>query len=560
MVMDLARKNLSIEEMQNFIEIFKSCTDNYLFICDLKNDYCYIASNAMERFGLPFNSVYKVSSMLKHLIYPVDYPALQRDMEEIKHKNKLFHNMEYRWLDREGKPVWVNCRGEVLCDSEGRAEFMVGCVNEIGKNQKADNVSGLMRESALYKEIGEADTKKDGFILRIGIDNFKEINENKGIKYGDMILQKTAECVETSILEGQKLYRLVADEFAILDFTGRSIEEAKALYRRIGCQIGRFIEANQYEVFYTVSGGIVDMQDVQTQSYDNVMKLAEFALNQAKNDGKNQYYIFNRKDYDKFLHKKSLIQIMRRSVNHDFKGFETYFQPIMDIDSRKLAGAEALLRFRTEETGMIPPVEFIPLLEESGLIVPVGRWVLYQAIEACSKIRQIIPQFRMSVNISYIQVLKSDILKDILEGMEKYQLSSENLMVELTESGLFEDNLCFQRFCNGLKDNGILLALDDFGTGYSNFHYINNMNPNTIKIDRSFTMQAIRNESEYNLLHHMVEMTHGIDLKLCIEGVETEEELGRICNMNPDYVQGYYFGHPIPLADFMVRHVNSEVS
>ncbi|MCM1569232.1 MAG: GGDEF and EAL domain-containing protein [Roseburia sp.] len=551
---------LSMEEFEQFIEIMNPCIDDYLYIYDLKNDVYHISANALERFDLPSNRFHHVSEILGQLVWPTDFPALQKDLGEIQDNKKLFHNMEYRWVDRNGKPVWINCRGEVLCDRDGKAEFLAGCVNEIGRNQKADNVSGLMRESALYSEIDEKeDIKKGGFILRVGIDNFKEINEGKGVKYGDMILQKTAECIEKSIAEGQKLYRLVADEFAIIDFTGRGMEDAKMLYRRISWQIGRFIEDNQYEVFYTVSGGIVNMKDVQTQNYDNVMQLAEFALNQAKNAGKNQYYIYNEKDYESFLHDRWLIQIMRKAINHNFEGFEAYFQPIVDIATQRVAGAETLLRFRTEETGMIPPKEFISLLEESGLIVPVGRWVLYQAMDACSKIREIIPDFRISVNVSYIQVLKSDVLKDILDGMKRYQIPPENLMVEITESGLLEENHRYQRFCNGIKDNGILLALDDFGTGYSNFHYLYHLNPNTIKIDRSFTVQAIRNENEYNLLHHMAEMTHGIDLKLCIEGVETEEELGMICGMKPDYIQGYYFGRPSPLADFMTNHVNKVV-
>ncbi|MDE7403861.1 MAG: GGDEF domain-containing phosphodiesterase, partial [Lachnospiraceae bacterium] len=362
--------------------------------------------------------------------------------------------------------------------------------------------------------------------------------------------------IQTVISPNQKLYRIVADEFVVIDLNGGRVEDAVQLYRDIQGRIDGFIEENRYEVFYTISAGILNFSAVDDQSYYNLMRYAEFSLNEAKNGGKNKYYIYSQIDYDLFQRKKDIIHIMRQAVNHDFEGFEAYFQPIMDINKNRLFSAETLLRFRTPETGVITPNEFIPLLEESNLIIPVGKWVLYQAMEACSKIQKKIPDFRISVNLSYIQVLKSNILEDILSGIEKYQLKKGSILIELTESGFLESNTFFLNFCEGLKENEIPLALDDFGTGYSNFHYLYNLNPSTIKIDRSFTMKALSNSYEYNLLQHMIDMTHSIDLKLCVEGIETKQELNKICEMGPDYIQGFYFGKPYPLEQFMTDFVN----
>lgn len=258
----------------------------------------------------------------------------------------------------------------------------------------------------------------------------------------------------------------------------------------------------------------------------------------------------------RFYRKKELTSLMLWSVNHDFEGFEAYFQPIMDIKANKLCNAETLLRFHTEKHGMISPVKFIPLLEESNLIIPVGRWVLEQAMAACAQIQKSIPDFRISVNLSYIQVLKSNVLEEIQKGLEKYQLSSDSVIIELTESGFLESNSFFFNFCEGLRKNGIPLALDDFGTGYSNFHYLYNLNLSTIKIDRSFTVKALNNQYEHNLLQHMSDMVHDINLKLCIEGIETKEELERICKIEPDYIQGYYFGRPCPFDQFVEQFIS----
>lgn len=548
---------VSISQFQDVIDTFSPCIDDYLYIMDVKNDYYYVSPNAMDRFDIPVNPFSNVIENLVRMTHPDDVKLLMDDIEQLMNREKDFHNLQYRWMDKEGKPVWINCRGRILCDEDGKPEFLVGCVNEIGVKQKADNVSGLLRESSLQSElVDHGDERLSGFLLRLGIDNFKEINENKGMDYGDMILQKTAECIKSAIHDDQKLYRVVADEFAVVDLNGRGVKEAKKLYNEIRHKIYHFIESNCYEVFYTVSAGAVDFNTIEDQEYDNLMKLSEFALNEAKDRGKNRCYIYDRADYTDFLHKRELIHIMRHAVNNNFEGFEAYFQPIMDINKQRLFSAETLLRFQSKETGMVSPGEFIPLLEESNLIIPVGRWVLYQAMAACKQIQEKIPDFKVSVNLSYIQVLRSNVLDDILSGIRKFDLKEGSIFIELTESGFLESNAYFLNFCEGLKANKIPLALDDFGTGYSNFHYLYNLNPSTIKIDRSFTLKALNSPYEYQLLQHMVDMTHSIDLKLCIEGIETKQELNKICEMGPDYIQGFYFGKPCPLDVFLKDFIN----
>ena len=217
------------------------------------------------------------------------------------------------------------------------------------------------------------------------------------------------------------------------------------------------------------------------------------------------------------------------------------------------------MRFYTEEFGMISPVEFIPLLEESGLIIPVGRWVLEQAVSACKKIQEKMPEFRVSVNLSYIQVLKSNVLGEILTTVMKYGVKPGSLMIELTESGFLEANEKFLSFCAGLKQYGIPLALDDFGTGYSNFRYLSNLCPHTLKIDRSFTLKALQNDYEYNLLQHMADLTRSIHTKFCIEGIETNQELHKICGIKPDYIQGYYFGKPCTYHEFVNQYIDRPI-
>lgn len=548
------------EQFEQIIDTISPCMDDFLYIFDLKNDHFYISSNASERFRIEKTSFGNTAEAFRKFVYPDDYDMLFEDLGKVKNNEKEFHNLQYRWLDHDGNAVWINCRGRALYDENEQPVYMVGCINEIARVKKADNVSGLLGEFGFQKELEErGESGMKGFVLMFGLDNFKEINESRGIDYGDMVLRKTAECIQRVIRPDQKLFRVVADEFIVADFSGRDISKAVDIYEATRKELQKFIEKNCYEVVFTISAGIVNLSHIKEQSYVNLMKRAEFATNAAKEGGRNKYYIYDEADYEAFLKKRQLIRTMRYSVNHDFEGFELYYQPIVDIKEKKLSSAEALLRFQSKETGFVSPAEFIPLLEESGLIIPVGKWVLDTAMSACKKIQERIPDFRVSVNLSYVQVLKSNVLGEILSGVMQYGLKPGSIMIELTESGFLEANENFLNFCEGLKRYGIPLALDDFGTGYSNFRYLYNLSPHTLKIDRSFTVKALQSDYEYNLLQHMADMTRSINTKFCIEGIETSQELDKICGIGPDYIQGYYFGRPCSYSDFTKNYIDHPI-
>lgn len=197
----------------------------------------------------------------------------------------------------------------------------------------------------------------------------------------------------------------------------------------------------------------------------------------------------------------------------------------------------------------------MPILEESGLIIPVGRWVLRQALMACKEWQEYVPHFKVNVNLSYVQMLKSQVLNDIVDIVEEFGVRPSSVCIELTESGYLEDNTRFNKVWNGLKDYGILLALDDFGTGYSNLHCLSDLKPAYIKIDRSFMLKALNKDYEYRLLNSIVEMSHSLGLHVCMEGIETETELAKARSADPDYIQGFLFGRPCDSDTFFKQFV-----
>ena len=574
--MDPIMNSFSREQMEYIVELFNPCMDDYLYVFDLQKDCYKISKHATERFLLPGDNFDDAAKAHHTFVYSEDQSRLDDEFRRIMSGEIVFHNMHYRWLDRAGKPAWINCRGRVLNDADGKPHFLVGCINEIGQKQKADNVSGLLGESSLSAYVEQfEDGLPDGFFLRIGIDDFRDINGDFGMEYGDYILKSTADCIAENIKPSQRLYRILADEFMVVDFSGGDMEAATELYKNIRKSLDTFIEENGYKSVFTISAGAVDTAKT-SGTYENIMKLSEYALNTAKDQGKNRCYIYMQEDYDVFLRKKQITRQLHHAVNHGFEGFETYYQPIVDTKTRRLVGAEALMRFSMPERcedgetkkeavcvgedghdadekvhwERISPVEFIPLLEETGLIIPAGKWMLHQAISTCSRWQKYIPNFRININLSYVQVMKSRVLTEILTALRLYGLEPSAVGIELTESGYLDTNTHFQKLWDGLKKNGVLVILDDFGTGYSNLHCLGDLRPNYIKIDRSFTLKALNNQYEHDLMTQIITMTHKLDLTICVEGIETEDEFAKISELDPDYIQGFLFGKPQPAEEF----------
>lgn len=541
------------EEYRNLIDGFAPCMNDYLYFCDLQKDHYYISPKALERFALPSNDFYDVIETHKKFVYEEDVEMLVQDLEKMVSGEKDEHNIEYRWIGKDGQPKWINCRGRALKDRDGKPACLVGCVNEIGKGQIADNISGLKSVAAVADNLQAfCQVASSGYVLHIGIDDFKSINERFGHEYGNFILRGVADCIVNSLSAGEEVYRVVADEFLVISYLSNNENEGKELYDRIRTKVDEFIEKNHYQTFFTISGGILAYSELEEMEYQELIKLSQFALSQAKKLGKNQVYFFNEEDYENFLRKRLLLSTVREAVSSSFEGFEVHFQPIiMDGGEKNLYAAEALLRYTLPNGEKVSPAELIPILEESGLIIPVGKWVLNEGINFCREVKKSIPDFRVNVNVSYVQVLKSPFILEFFRLLKENGMEPSCITIELTESGQLDDSVQIQKVWENLRRYGVTIALDDFGTGYSNLMNISDMTPNVVKLDRGFTVKALNNKFENTLMKDIIKMVHGLGLKICVEGIETEEELNQIRSLGPDYIQGFYYGKPCPASEFL---------
>jgi len=216
-----------------------------------------------------------------------------------------------------------------------------------------------------------------------------------------------------------------------------------------------------------------------------------------------------------------------------------------------------LARWTSKTYGFMSPVEFIPLLEESSLIIPLGRWIMQTAVKQCKDWKNYIPDFKMNINLSFVQLIKSDIVKDALECIDANDIPHDNIVFELTESGELESSQATKNVLKSFMEKNIELAIDDFGTGYSNFRYMKDMMFAMVKIDRLFIKNIQHSEYDYRIVKHITDMAHSLNLKVCYEGVETQKELDIVKSLNPDCIQGFFYGRPVNPFKFEQKHLKA---
>lgn len=391
--------------------------------------------------------------------------------------------------------------------------------------------------------------KKGSCILRIDIDNLRAINANKGNKHGDIIIDKAYECIKNALSKSEKFYWIAGGDFVVLSNGSCDRIEAEELYNRIQKSAMETILENDYEFYFSLCCGIVLIDDDAEVSYSEMAKRAEFALTNAKEQGINVCSVFYQNKYKKSIENYNLKIDLQKAINNNFEGFKAAFQPILD-KNLKVIGAECLLRFE-QDGKSISPVVMVPLLEETGFIVPVGNWILGQALDFCKKAVLIDKDFLVSINMSYMEAKEYNKLIDILYSLEDYGIASKNLSIELTESGCLESTSSTKRLWKVLSEIGVTVCIDDFGTGFSNFNYIWELNPDILKLDFRVVRNAMENEKKFAVLKAISKAAEILDLKICLEGIETEEHFNKMKTLEPEFYQGFYFGKPCSEKEFM---------
>lgn len=547
-------KNSTIDADVLF-ELLSESTDDYLFMLNLQTGIFDVSKNAFEDFNVDHSIRENIIEVWSNIMVAEDVPVWISDLQLILEGKKDYHDMEYRVYDRDGQVIWVSCRGRVHRDEHNKPAFLVGRISNIGKENKFDNITGLKNRRQFEKELTHLlhlKNQTQGVVVVLDIDNFKNLNEKYGYVFGDRALNHLSTQLSHMLPKGCQIYRLDGDEFAFLIENGTE-EYIQSIYENIQLYVTNHFIMDNRQLYISLSAGACFFP----KDGHNSLKLfrhAENAVEIAKLNGKNQLVFFSKEMYQRKLKIIELQESLHASVMNGCQDFELYYQPQVDVHTQEIVGAEALLRWHSPQHGEVSPIEFIPLLEESNLIINVGKWVFEEAVKQCHQWQKYNKDFMMSINVSYIQLKENALLDYLKNDYDKNQFPVKNCILELTEN-CWVPNLQFinQEFKN-IQDMGYGVAIDDFGTGYSSLSHLKDLPANVIKIDRSF-IQGIHEDSyEYIFLEYIVKLAHVIHLKVCVEGVETQEEFKVVKKADPDYIQGFLFGRPIPALDFENRY------
>jgi diguanylate cyclase (GGDEF)-like protein len=387
-------------------------------------------------------------------------------------------------------------------------------------------------------------------MLFLSLDRFKKVHDTLGRAIGDRLLQKVAERLRSNAHKGETVARFEGDEFALLltQIGGTEDEDVVEVIFQINESLKLPFVIDDHELFITVSIGISLYPDDGADA-PTLLKNADAALNRAREQGENNYQFYTADMNAKAMKRLTLENSLRRALERS--EFEVYYQPVLDINTRKIVGMEALVRWHHPELGLVQPAEFIPLAEDTGMIVPIGEWVLRTAC-AQNKSWQAagFAPLSLAVNLSVRQFQQQNLSEVIARILQETGLNAHDLELELTESSIMKNAESAVRTLGELKAMGVKIAIDDFGTGYSSLGYLKRLPIDTLKIDRSFVCDVTTDPDDAALVMAIITLAHNLRLKVIAEGVDSEEQLRFLHLLRCDEWQGYLFSKPLPVEAF----------
>lgn len=541
MLFELGREQEKDRQHEEYYEMLKTLnesTDDVLFLWNIRNGEISLAKDITGT--VPFTKTednrYSIQVFFD-VVGENDKEYVRHVISDIRSGERDSFDFDCRIMNIEGERYWINCRGSVQLDQTGHPDIALGRFSNKVLADKIDLLTGLMNYSKLLENMTKRLFKgRRGHLMIIGIDNFKDINQRMGRAYGNRLLKYMGEVLERACSKSLiQVYRLDGDQFGI-DLGGFNAKETGEYFHNI---------QKEMEGQCAVSAGVVAYPIEQISDSSVLMQYAESALERAKQNGRNRMEFFSSEDYEANLYRIEIQEELKKSVEHGFEGFELYYQPQVRIGDFSVYGAEALLRFNSEKHGFLSPAVFIPILEDTGMIVPVGKWVLESALLQCARWRKWNSVFHISVNISYVQLQEASIVADVNEALWKSGLPGSALSLEITESIQLQNFHYYNNIFHQWRDNGIRISVDDFGTGYSSLEYLKNLDIDEIKIDRCFVSGIQKNAYNFRLLSNVLELAHSVHIRVCCEGVETEEELQCLGQLYPELIQGFFFGRPV---------------
>lgn len=530
----------------------------YVYLCDMKYDYSRWSKSAVDTYGLPSEYMYGAGDIWENRIHPDDRSAYHRGIDEIFTGGASAHDMQYRAQRVTGEYDVCTCRGTVIRDPSGEPDYFVGTIRNHSIQGHVDTLTGLRNQYGFFEDLDICIRRHAEIsVILFDIAKFSEINEMYGYHFGNRVLQRYARAVFDLIGNYGHVYRIDGTTFAVISNT-LSVSELRELYNRFRSQLHEGLSVDGEAILLDLHGGALRVDEFNIDS-QTVYACLNYAKTESEIRRQGDLVVF-RNDLNAENHQRlEKLHAIRASIMHGHRGFFLLFQPVVDAQTERLIGAEALLRWKNDRYGMVPPDQFIPILESDPLFPELGEWIIWESVFAAKQILKLCPNFVINVNLSYTQLEKPDFVDKVLRILHDLDYPPEHLCLEVTERCRLLDLDLLKNVLASLKSRGILVALDDFGTGFSSVGILKEIPVNIIKIDRSFVQAIEENEIDRKVVQNIADLASIFSAKVCVEGIETEGMRDILMGYHVGSFQGYYYAKPLSIEDFLDWRKESEV-
>jgi diguanylate cyclase (GGDEF)-like protein/PAS domain S-box-containing protein len=545
-------------------ERFRSAFDHAAGMALVATDGSWIKVNRSLCEMVGYSEQELLVSNFQAITHEDDLGDMISQVEKLLEGKDTTYQMELRYNHKRGHIVWALLSVTMIRDSLTNSVNLIFQIQDITDRKRAeerllheafhDGLTGLpnralfMDHLKLSVERGKRREDRLFAVLFLDLDRFKVINDSLGHMVGDQLLVGIARRLEICLRPGDTVARLGGDEFTVLLEDLMCMTEAIEVADRLQKALALPFNLNGHEVFATVSIGIA----LSSTGYDRpeeVLRDADTAMYRAKMLGKARHEVFDKTMHARAMNLLQMESDLRRAIER--KEFVLYYQPIVALETGAISGFEALIRWQHPERGFVSPDDFIPIAEETGLIIPIGQWVLEEACRQIHDWQQMFPQYpplQISVNLSSKQFVNSNLIEQIRRVLRETGVDAHSLKLEITESVVMENFDSAIEMLNQLRTLGIELSIDDFGTGYSSLSYLHRFPISTLKIDRSFVSRMSDNNENGEIVRTIMMLARSLKMDVVAEGVETQDQLSQLAMLECEYGQGYYFSKPLNVA------------